>query len=1047
MNDWENPKLVHKNREKPHAQLVPFESKDSALTGDRTASPFLRLLNGQWRFNLLDRPEHTPEGFESPGYDDSAWDEIRVPGNWQVQGHGNPHYTNADYPFPADPPYVPDENPTGCYRRTFTVPSGWKGRQHFLLFEGVDSCFDVWVNGKHVGLSKGSRVQAEFDVTDVITEGENSVAVRVIQWSDGSYLEDQDMWWLSGIFRDVTLWSAPAVHVRDFRVRTHLDKTYENATLQVRTSLRNYSAKKQAATVEAELLDARGNTVLDNPLSSSVTLVKGKEKDVSFSAKIVNPAKWSAENPALYTLLLTVKDNTSETLEVIPCTVGFRQVERVNDRILINGKPILIKGVNRHECHPTLGRAVSVESMILDILLMKQHNVNAVRTSHYPNDPRWYDLCNTYGLYVMDECDLECHGMCAHKDGFAEIVDNPLWKTSWLDRMQRMVERDKNYPCIIFWSLGNEAGYGSNHDAMGEWTRRVDPTRPIHYEMASSPYMRTKKEKRPDLKKMEWLDIIGPMYSSFEGVEAFGKRKSESYPLILCEYIHAMGNGPGSAKEYWDLFRKYPRLQGGFVWDWVDQGLLEYSEDREPYFAYGGDYGDEPNDKQFCINGLIFPDRVPSPGLTDHKAVIQPVQMKAKNLKLGKIEIHNENLFVGLNELDAIWTVLKDGEVLEKGALPPLEIGPGETKTMAIPYTLPAGTIGAEYWLNVSFVLVEETLWAERGHEVAFDQWKLPVECPKAKPVAVKTLPQLALAEDALMAVISGDDFTVTVDKLKGVLSSWIVDGVELLELGPAAHLKRALTDNDSGWGDGVHRKLWSQAKYDKLQERVRSVTVNARNPQTVTIVVETRLGGPIISPNFDATYAYTVYGSGDVRLVTTLKPTRKDLPHLPRVGVMLRMPEAFTNFTWYGNGPGESYSDIKNSVHVDLWAGTVEEQHTDYVVPQENGNKTDVRWGTVTDDRGVGLLVTADELLNMTVQHYSTEELDAAKHMHELQRQPWTQWHLDLGQCGIGSGACGPKTLPAYQLAAQEYTFGMTLSPICNGTDSAMRLSKRIFK
>jgi beta-galactosidase/beta-glucuronidase len=738
MNDWENPKLFQKHREKPHAQFVPFADRDAALGGDRAASPYWCLLNGPWRFQYLDRPENTPAGFEKPGYDDGVWDEILVPGNWQLQGYGHPHYTNFDYPFPNDPPYVPDENPTGCYRRTFTVPKGWNGRRIFLLFEGVDSCFEVWINGREVGFSKGSRLQAEFDITDCVKRGENTLAVRVIQWSDGSYLEDQDMLWLSGIFRDVVLWSAPRLHVRDFAVQTPLDNKYENATLKIRAALRNDTDRNASVTLETELVDAEGQTLKEASRSKAVELPGATEKSISFSAVVTAPDKWSAEKPALYTLLLTLKDNRGHVLEVIPCAVGFRQVERIKDQILINGQPILIKGVNRHEFHPTLGRALDLESMVEDIRLMKQNNINAVRTSHYPNDHRWYELCNRYGLYVMDECDLEAHGMHVHPNRFSEIVDHPAWRDAFVDRMQRMVERDKNYPCILFWSLGNESGYGKNHDAMGDWTRKADPTRPIHYEMASAPYIRPKKENRPDLSKIKWLDIVGPMYPTQGCVEAYGQREEEWYPMILCEYAHAMGNSPGSFKEYWDIFRKYPRVQGGFVWDWIDQGLLVRAggspqiasgtgivakssrkgrkSGTRDFWAYGGDFGDEPNDRQFLINGLIFPDRKPSPGLIDHKAVVQSVQMKAVNLAEGILKIHNENLFTGLDAYDAIWLVKKNGKVCQTGQLPPQDIQPGETRAVTIPYTLPEGRgeSGAEYFLHVSFRVGFGTLWAEQ---------------------------------------------------------------------------------------------------------------------------------------------------------------------------------------------------------------------------------------------------------------------------------------------------------------------------------------------
>jgi beta-galactosidase/beta-glucuronidase len=1050
MNDWENPKLLHRNRLPAHAHFYAYPDADLAWQGERTLSPWVRMLNGEWTFKLHERPEVVPTDFAKPGFAAEDWDTIRVPGNWQCQGHGRPHYTNVIYPFPCDPPNIPQQNPTGCYRRTFTVPKEWNGSRIFLKFEGVDSAFYVWVNGKEIGFSKGSRIPAGFDITAVAKPGENLIAVQVMQWSDGSYIEDQDMWWLSGIFRDVYIHAAPATRIRDLRVRTPLDKKYRNATLQVRVAIANEEAKASAGLkLEAVLLDAAGLEVVP-PMTEAVSVEKGAEAQVNLSAKVVNPLKWSAETPNLYTLLLTLKDAKGNIIEVVPCTVGFRSVERTNSQMLVNGQPILIKGVNRHETHPDLGRTMTVESMTEEILIMKRHHINAVRTSHYSNDPRWLDLCDRYGLYLIGECDLECHGMCTAHEGWRNDCFDPLssgadWKDAYVDRMVRMVERDKNHPSVIIWSLGNESGYGTNHDAMALWTRKADPTRLVHYEGLSARWDSKHKKDRDSVAKAKWLDIIGPMYPHPDRVERYGKSKNTTQPYIMCEYSHAMGNGPGAFNEYWNLIRKYPNLQGGFVWEWVDHGLRKTAPTGESYFAYGGDFGDFPNDGNFVCDGLIFPDRKPSPGLLDYKAVLQPVRMRAVNLAKRQLEIENENFFVCLGNLEGTWAVYEDGDEIQQGMLPALEIGPRQKSTVEIPYTLPAGKPGREYWLNVRFTLAQDTAWAPRGHEMSFWQFKLPVKAPAVAAIASKGMPALALKQDGHLIGVSGETFQLAFDAWTGTIARWTCGGTELLNEGPQMHLWRAITDNDNGGGNDSHRGVWTRSGYDRLGTRVLDMKTEKLSPQAVRVSIRTSLGAKVLAPRFEATYTYTVFGNGDVRLQTELKPLQKELAHLPRVGLRMMLPGSFNQFEWYGNGPGESYSDILNAVHVGVFAGTVEDQHTPYLFPQENGNKTAVRWAALRELRGAGLLAIADnQLLNTSVHHYTTEDLHAAKHTYELKRRDLVEWHIDLAQCGIGTGSCGPKTYPAYLLPANKtYAFSMVLRPFTAGAAPRATLAR----
>ncbi|MGC9467879.1 MAG: glycoside hydrolase family 2 TIM barrel-domain containing protein, partial [Anaerolineae bacterium] len=658
-NDWENPQVVGRNKEPAHATLLPYQDAESALKADREGSVYFKLLNGDWHFAWSPNPASAPAGFYANSYDVAGWDAIPVPSNWQMQGYGTPMYTNVQYPFCPDyMPEVPkDDNPVGSYRTTFTVPDSWEGRQVFIVFDGVDSAFYLWVNGELVGYSQDSRLPAEFDLTPYLRPGENTLAARVYRWSDGSYLEDQDFWRLSGIYRDVYLFATPTVHIRDFWARTALDAAYEDAELQVRVKVHAYDDLTAAGhTVEAQLYDAQHKRVAEHTaeIPDDASQIGVQEWQLEFAVPVANPKKWSAEHPNLYTLLLTLKDEAGEVLEVEGCNVGFRQVEIRDGKILINGVPVYFRGANRHEHDPDTGHTVSVESMIEDILLMKRFNFNAVRTCHYPDDPRWYDLCDQYGLYLIDEANIESHGV------WDEPSKDPMWRTAFLDRGSRMVERDKNHPSVVIWSMGNESGHGPNHAALADWIHAHDPTRPVHYESAHDE---------------SYVDMISTMYPSLDRLVEFATAPGEARPFIMCEYAHAMGNSPGNLKEYWEIIEQYPRVRGGFVWDWVDQGLRRITpspvspgggEDggTVEWFAYGGDYGESPHDGSFCINGVVFPDRTIHPCMWEFKKVYQPVDVEPVDLVAGKVEVVNKHFFSDLSYLDIAWTLSVDGEVV-----------------------------------------------------------------------------------------------------------------------------------------------------------------------------------------------------------------------------------------------------------------------------------------------------------------------------------------------------------------------------------------------
>ena len=1034
--DWENPEVPGRGCAEPRALFVPHDGEAAALTFKPAASPWFELLNGDWKFHYALTPAEAPQDFHEDDYDDSAWADIPVPSNWQLHGYGRPHYTNVIYPFPADPPRVPTENPTGCYRRRFMLPPSWVGRRIFLRFEGVDSGFDLWLNGRKVGFSKGARLAAEFDVTDFLRPGENLLAVRVYRWTDGSYLEDQDMWWLSGIFRDVALIAHPPGGIYDYAVTTDFDDSGAGR-LRVAVKLRgDGDAAGKGVEVQARLLDTGAAPVAAATARSSAP-VDGLAT-VALELTVENPHRWSAEDPSLYSLLLTVGNASADVLEVIVQRVGFRTVEIRDGSLRINGRAVKFKGVNRHDHHCDFGRAVPLEAMVEDVLLMKRHNINAVRTSHYPNDPRFYDLCDRYGLYVIEECDVECHGLM-HADDINRLSDDPRWRATYVDRMRRMVQRDRNHPSVVMWSLGNEAGFGCNHKAMSAWARKADETRPLHYEADGD---------------LACTDVISIMYPPVADVIRIGRTRRDlrhraggtvrnlpgDRPFILCEYAHAAGNGPGGLKEYWDAFYKYERLQGGFVWDWIDQGIRIRDADGVAFFAYGGDFGDVPNDDSFLINGLCFPDRTPSPGLIEYKHVIQPVHVEPVDLTVGKVRLTNRYDFVTLAGLRIVWSVTSDGQELQRGDLAAPAVAPGWRRTVTIPCRMPAAAPGAECWLNLRFVLAEAASWAPAGHEVARAQFPLPVCAPKTKPTGCDTLPRVGRHERKNLICIGGRDFQLVFDAIRGVIRSWTHAGRDLLTAGPKLNFWRAPIIND--------RRIeprWRQARLHQLRQRTDSVVCERLTDGAVRVHVVSRIAPPVLASGFLCDCTYTVLGSGDVILEAHGMP-QGSLPPLPRIGLQMAIPKTFDQVTWYGPGPGESYADSRQAAFVGMHRRSVDELYTPYVVPQENGNRLDARWVAVQDQQGAGLLAVGMPRVNFSAHRFTTRDLEQARHINELSPRDHITLNLDYAQRGLGSAACGPDVLPQYELAAQEFRFAVRLTPLTLDGPDAVTLSRQAF-
>ena len=1038
--DWENPELIHKLRLPARASFIPCADEDSARLGDRASSTRLLLLNGSWAFHLAPTPAETPAGFEAPAFDTAAWARIPVPCSWQLAGFGKPHYTNVLYPFPVEPPRVPTENPTGCYRRDFTLPDDWKGMRLTLRFEGVDSFFETWINGKFAGCSKGSRLPSEFDITALAKPGVNTVAVRVLQWSDGSYLEDQDMWWLSGIFRDVFVLARPQAHLANIIVRTDLDASYKKGTVQLEAALMNAGKTQVAVELTAELRDPAGKPV-GTVAPVSCRLAAGKDNALSLSWSVPDALTWTAETPFLYSLLIILKDDKGKALETVTQSVGIRKIEIRGPLFTVNGTAIKIKGVDRHVHHADRGRAMPLEAMIHDIQLMKQHNINAVRTSHYPDDPRWYDLCDKYGIYIVDECDLETHGVAWDNFPMNPMLQ-PIWEKACVDRMERMVSRDRNHPCVIMWSLGNEAGFGCNHKAMTVWAKKADPSIPIHYE-GDTPG--------------EVSEVFSCMYPHVYDLikmgvgETWGRWTVEKYgnvPAFMCEYAHAMGNGPGNLKDYWDAIYAHPRLMGGCIWEWMDHGIRTKTPDGKEYFAYGGDFGEFPHDSNFVMDGLCFPDRTPTPGLTEYKAVLCPISVQPAKPLEGRVLLTNRMDFLPADRLLMSWSLTADDDILESGSMPLPPILPHETREARLPYKAPSALKpGAICRATVRFTLASDTLWANAGFEVGAVQFDVPFKTPAKIVRPVSAMPAICVNETDTVLEAQGPGYRLVFDKIRARLVSWQYQNVELIKQGPRLDFWRAPIDNDAGMN-----ATWTGAYMHRLQHRTDEVRIQSGcKDRSLTIETKVRIAPPAFRHAFLCAYTYTLFGSGDLLLTARGVPFINPLDNLekpsqwpdklPRIGLCMALQPGLERVAWYGRGPGESYADSQEAALFGVWRASVDELMTSYMRPQENGNRKDTHWVALTDTRGLGLLAIGQPSLNFSAHHYTADDFFMAKHPCDLVRREEIVLHLDLKQRGLGSGSCGPQPLAEHEIKPEEFTFSVRLRPFSKDQGPAMSL------
>ncbi|MBP7980108.1 MAG: beta-galactosidase [Tolumonas sp.] len=1011
--DWENPAVTSLHRLAAHTPQSSWRDLDAArkeLPSDSVVS-----LNGDWQFSYFAAPEMVPEAWLQADLPDS--NVLPVPANWQMHGYDIPIYTNIKYPFPCTPPFVPKENPTGCYSTTFDVSAEWlSAGQTRVIFDGVNSAFYLWCNGHWVGYSQDSRLPAEFDLTPYLQAGSNRLAVLVLRWSDGNYLEDQDMWRMSGIFRDVSLLHKPATRLANVSARPELDACYRDAQLHLQVDVSGECAAHQVAVWlydgdEALLCERRaiGTAAIDE---------KGAYHDRLLLSLPVNaPRLWSAEEPNLYRLVVALETNDGVLVEAEACDVGFRSVEIKNGLLLVNGKAVLIRGANRHEFHPERGQAVRPEDMLQDVLLMKRYNFNAVRTSHYPNHPYWYQLCDRLGLYVVDEANIETHGMTP----MSRLSDDPLWVGAFTERVTRMVQRDFNHPSIIIWSLGNESGHGAVQDSMYSWVKSRDPSRPVQYEGGGANTAAT--------------DIVCPMYARvdedqpFPAVPKWAIKKwigmpGEERPLILCEYAHAMNNSLGGFARYWQAFRQYPRLQGGFIWDFVDQGISRISADGKPYWAYGGDFGDTPNDRQFCLNGVFFPDRTPHPSLYEVQKAQQFFQFKLLSTSPLKIEVSSEYLFRHSDNEQLRWQIMQQGERKASGEQA-LSVGPEGTIMLTLSEQLPPLTAGIEAWLDVSVHVLNDTPWAEAGFAVAKEQWPLPVAlaAPVCEHRAAEITPLLEDKGDKWQ--ISAGEQCWWLDKQSGLLTDWQQAGHALLLSPLQEQFVRAPIDNDIGASEADHVDpnayiaRWQTAGLNQLQDRCFSVQTYQSSDGVVIQVERGHFHAERLLIRSHWQYHFTARGELQLNVTTQVA---EGLPSLARIGMVLHLDEQSDQVNWFGRGPHENYPDRQASAHIGDWQLPLAELHTPYIFPCENGLRCDTR------ELQLGGLQVSGQF-HFRVSPFSTRQLADTRYQYQLQAEEGLFLHLDGFHMGIGGDdSWSPSVHTDYQLGAGTYRYQVTL-------------------
>lgn len=1008
-NDWENPKLVDQGKEKPHVDFMLYDKQSDAVADDYSKSANYQSLNGQWKFNYVDKHADRRLDFFKEDLDDSGWANIQVPSNWELQGFGIPIYTNITYPHPKNPPFIGDNNPVGTYRKTFTIPADWKEKEVLLHFGSISGCAFVYVNGKKVGMTKASKTTAEFNITPFLKKGENKLAVQVFRWHDGSYLEDQDFWRLSGIERDVFLSAMPKQTIWDFFLKGDLDAKYTNGLFSATVDVRRFSdAQASSGAVQISLLDKNGKVVYSKKQSFNATT--DTLKQLTFSGDIPKVLKWNAEQPNLYSCIITLFDDKGKQTAITANRIGFRKVEIKNAQLLINGVATYVHGVNRHEHDDVTGHTTTKELMLKDIKLMKEFNINAVRLSHYPNDPLWYKLCDEYGLYLVDEANIETHGMGAEWQSWFDKSKHPAYLPEWapahVDRTVRMVERDKNHASIIIWSLGNECGNGPVFHDNYKWIKQRDNTRPVQFEQAGE----------------DWnTDIVCPMYPSISSMKRYASDSTKTRPYIMCEYAHAMGNSNGNFQEYFNIIRSSKQMQGGFIWDWVDQGLKTKDVNGKTFWAYGGDLGSFywQNDENGVADGMLSSDRTPDPGAYEIKKVYQYILFGSNDIGRGNLTIENLYDFTNLNQYNFKWELLQNGVKIKDGSFD-IDLAPHGKKQIKLNLPMFKAMAGTEFFLNVYATLKNATSLLPAGFEVAKEQFKY----------AGNFFAKSTKSENQLKVTTEGDKISFTAgnvsgefDKKNGRFTKYS-KSVTNMNYFPEPYFWRAPTDNDFGNGMPERLGVWRNAHDGK-----KVLNVEVANPADSGLLVKVNYQLNAIAVPYQV--SYLIGNDGAIKVTASMDMTGRELPELPRFGMRTSLPKAFENLKYYGRGPYENYSDRSSASFIGVYTDKVENQfYKGYIRPQESGNKTDVRWLSLTDNTGKGIEIVGSQPLSFTAINYQTEDLDPGlskkqQHPTDLPVRNRVFLNIDLKQRGVGGDdSWGAYPHQQYRLLDKKYTY-----------------------
>lgn len=1013
LRDWKDLNVLHRKRLDARAY---FSSRHYTIDDN------IISLNGEWKFKFMDSPMRIKEDYYAKPYAYDHWDDIEVPSCWQIKGYGQMHYTDVHYQFPVDPPHVPDMNPTGIYKRSFNLIEAIMDERMLLRFYGVDSAFHVYINNTFVGYSQGSRMISEFDISHAVVSGDNEITVIVYKWSDGTYLEDQDMWWLSGIFRDVEIEIVPLVSIWDYKLTTTFDDEYKDARVKINVKVDNKTKEIIQSYTALITIEDNAQELLNKVIPIS-EIQPEDVTDIILEDIVKEPKKWNAEEPHLYMLRIKLMNTSGEIIQEIVDEIGFRQIDIKDGLICINGKRIMFRGVNRHDFNTNTGRTVSKEDMKTDVLMMKQSNINAVRTSHYPNMPYFYKLCDKYGLYVIDEADLECHGF-ELTTNYKWITADKDWEDAYVERGIRFVERDKNRPSVIMWSLGNESEFGSNFVAMANAIKDLDSSRLVHYEGD---------------KNVEVSDVYSTMYTNIENLEHIGRDTDNTKPHILCEYAHAMGNGPGALKDYQEVFESYDRLHGGFVWEWIDHGIAAYDEEGRVFYKYGGDYKDNPHNSNFNLDGLLFPDRTPSPGLFEFKKVIEPIKIESVDLEKGIFQVWNKYNFITLDNYTIKWSIVYDDAIYISDSIKVNNLQPNEKEIFQINYTRPNEIeYNTPYYINFEVVYDEPPVWATDNQIVADAQFDLG--WGKIYNVSNTSVNTMRVEESHDELVIVGQDFEVAFDKVIGRLMMYSYRDKVIIKEGPKLNFWRAPIDNDmytiKEWKDKYQLNL--------LKEFSKGLQWDEED-NYIKIISPVIVGAPNQEWFYKAMYEYKIYADGEIDLRVHGKPHDPNgvmITMLPKIGLTLIMNKDLEQVKWLGRGPGENYPDSKESSKMGVYDSSIKGLYTPYPFPQENGNRGDMVWVSLYNAETM-VLFKGNKPLNFSASYYTDEDLDKAKHINELQKQDAIVMDIDYVQNGLGSNSCGPIQLPMHQLKARSFDYNVRLMAIQRNDESIIQKAK----